>query len=213
VFATISDRLSRDSTAEPTDPEPLCIDRYLADYDAVSRRHLVVDAPPGRVYETRLSADLADLGPVADTLGVLRSLPARVRAWLCGSPVDADQKSFRFGDLPTRGSWVRLADTGDEFVFGAVGTLWRPDIEWVELTADAFDRFDRPGYATVVAGFSVRPYGRGRTLLTYEARTAGTDPVATRRFGRYWRVVGPFVGYVLGRVLLRVKSAAEADDG
>jgi hypothetical protein len=188
------------------------IDRYLTDYDTVSRRHLVVDAPPERTYETMLSVDLADLGPVADALGTLRTLPARVGAWLRGSPVDTDLDSFTFGDLPTRGSWIRLADTGDEFVFGAVGTVWRPDIEWVDLTAESFEQFDRPGYAKIVAGFSLRPYGRDRTLVTYEARTAGTDPVATRRFGRYWRVVGPFVGYVLARVLRRIGTVAEADD-
>jgi hypothetical protein len=53
---------------------------------------------------------------------------------------------------------------------------------------------------------------RLRTPVTYEGRTARIDPAATRRFGRYWRVVDPFVGYVLGRVLARLGAAAGTVD-
>jgi hypothetical protein len=215
VFAPIASRLSRRSLDERPDrdrPEPAQIDRFLADYDAVSRRHRVVDATAEETYDAMLRLDLTDVGPVVDTLGALRALPERVGVWLDGRETDGKAASIRFGDLPTRGDWIRLADVpGEEFVFGAVGTVWRPSIEWVELSADAFGPFDRPGYAKIVAGFSFRPYGRSRTLVTYEARTAGTDATATRWFGRYWRVVGPFVGVLLGRVLRRIAAEAEAE--
>lgn len=184
------------------------IDRVLPDYHAVVRRHRVVDAPPDAVYDAALAADLTRLGPVVGVLGALRAAPLRIGAWLRGTTL-SEPESFTFGDLPTRGTWVRLADVpGEEFVFGAVGKVWQPDIEWVELGSREFRTFDRPGYARIAAGLSVRPYGHDRTLVTYEARTAGTDPVAERRFGRYWRLVRPFVGYILGRVLARIDADA-----
>jgi hypothetical protein len=198
------------TAATTSDAAPLRLDRYLPTYDAVSRRHVVVDAPPDETYAAALAADLTRLGPVVGLLGALRALPTRVVAWLRGTAAP-DPESFTFGDLPTSGTWIRLDDVaGEEFVFGAVGAVWRPDIEWVELASEEFRGFDRPGYAKIVAGLSFRPYGEERTLLTYEVRTAGTDPVAAWQFGAYWRLVGPFVGYILGRVLARIERDAEA---
>jgi hypothetical protein len=218
VFATISDRLTRgkptDDAVEERDAsgakaQPLRLDHQLPDYHAVVRRHRVVDAPVEETYDAMLSVDLTDLGPLVGALGALRAVPIRVGAWFRGA-AEPEPESISFGDLPSRGAWVRLdAVDGEEFVFGAVGTVWRPDIEWVDLDADEFRAFDGPGYAKIAAGFSFHPYGRGRTLVTYEARTAGTDATAERRFGRYWRLVCPFVGYILGRVLAAIAVEAE----
>lgn len=184
-------------------------DAHLPDYDAVSRRHAVVDAPPETVYETMLSTDFTRLGPVVETLGQARALPNRVNAWLRGGST-SDPESLTLGELHTHGTWVRLDAVADEeFVFGAVGTVWRPDVEWVELDVDAFATFDRPGYAKIAASLSLRLYGTERTLLTYEARTLSTDPTARRGFRRYWLMVGPFVSYILGRVVVRIGRDAE----
>lgn len=203
-------RRSLDPSTATDDPDSqLRIDEYLPTYDAVSRRHVVVDAPPDETYEAALAADLTRLGPIVGLLGALRALPIQLSAWVQGTPVP-EPESFTFGDLPARGTWVRLDDRpGAEFVFGAIGTVWRPDIEWVELGSEEFHAFDRPGYAKIVAELSFRPYGRARTLVSYEARTAGTDLVSAWKFRQYWRVVNPFVGYILGRVLKRVKHDAE----
>jgi hypothetical protein len=207
---TLPRRFGRSAaTGGPDAPAQLHIDRALPTYDAVSRRHVVVDASPEATYEAALAADLTRLGPVVGLLGALRELPTRAAAWLRGTTVP-EATSLTLGDLPTRGTWVRLADVaGEEFVFGAVGTVWRPDIEWVKLTSEEFRGFDRPGYAKIVAGLSFVPYGEERTLVTYEARTAGTDAVSAWKFELYWRLVGPFVGYILGRVLRRVGRDAE----
>jgi hypothetical protein len=55
-------------------------------------------------------------------------------------------------------------------------------------------------------------YGSHRTLVSYEARTAATDPASRRAFLRYWRVVSPGVGVVM-RSLLRVVAREAADGG
>ena len=209
MFVTGTKRLTGGSRTDGgTDDRPLHIDRQLPEFQAVSRRHVVVDATPDETYDATLSADLTRLGPVVGALGALRALPTRVASRLTGTAATPD--SLTLDDLPSRGTWVRLDEAdGEEFVFGAVGAVWKPKIEWVELDAEEFRTFETPGYAKIAAGLSVRPYGRGRTLLTYEARTAGTDATAERRFGRYWRLVAPFVGYILGRVLARIKADAE----
>jgi hypothetical protein len=197
-------------TTTPADADTsLRIDHYLPAYDAVSRRHIVVDAPPGTTYDAALSADLTRLGPVVGVLGALRAVSLRLGARLRGTET-SDSESVTFGDLPARGTWVRLDDTPpDEFIFGAVGKVWRPNIEWVDLDRESFRTFDRPGYAKLVAGLSFRPYGRERTLVSYEARTRGTSPDATWLFRQYWRVVSPFVGYILGQVVRRIEADAE----
>jgi len=105
--------------------------------------------------------------------------------------------------------WTKLDEApGEEFVVGAVGKFWRPSIEWRDVAPDEFADFDEPGYAKLAIGISVRPYGARRSLLTYEARTATTDDRARRNFRRYWRLVGPFAGYLMSTALDR--SAAEA---
>ena len=192
----------------------LLIDRHMPSYDATVRRHHVVEAPVAETYAAVLSADFTQTGPLVRVLNELRALPIRVGAWLRGEAPPRTTDPLRLGDLPERGTWVRLDEAvGEEVVFGAVGAVWQPDIEWVQVDADAFDDFDRAGYAKIAASISVRPYGEGRTLVTYEARTAATDAASRRRFRRYWGLVAPFAGYMMGRALERIAADAEAATG
>lgn len=189
----------------------MLIDRHLPVYDETIHRHAVVDAPVEETYAAALAADFAQTGPVVRALNELRALPNRVAAALGGDVQPRTTDPLRLGDLGERGIWVRLDESpGEEFVFGSIGAVWQPDIEWVETEAESFRAFDRPGYAKIAAGISVRPYGSGRSLVTYEARTATTDEDSRRRFRRYWRVIGPFAGYLMARALDRIAADAEA---
>ncbi|MFD0352027.1 hypothetical protein ACFQ0M_49490 [Kitasatospora aburaviensis] len=80
---------------------------------------------------------------------------------------------------------------GRELVFGAVGRPWQPSIEWRRVESRDFTPFDEPDWAKMAAALVVHPYGTSRSLLTYEARTACTDPASDARFGRYWALVSP----------------------
>jgi hypothetical protein len=99
---------------------------------------------------------------------------------------------------------------GRELVFGAVGRPWKASIEWRRVEAEHFPSFDEAGWAKMAAAFVVHPYGSCRSLLSYEARTACTDPVSTARFRRYWTLVAPGIGIVLRGTLQAVRSATEA---
>ena len=192
----------------------MLIDDFLPTYDETVRRHAVVDAPVERTYDAVLTADFTQTGPVVRVLNELRTLPERLSAAVRGDAQPRMTDPLRLADLPDRGTWIELdAAPGDEFVFGAIGAVWQPDIDWVEADAESFRSFDRPGYAKIAASISVRPYGSGRTLVTYEARTAATDSASRRRFRRYWRVVGPFAGFLMARALDRVAADAEAAAG
>ena len=67
----------------------------------------------------------------------------------------------------------------------------------------------RPGYGKIGWGFTVLPYGKGRSILVDECRTRVTDPVSRERFRRYWKLVGPGARYVMGRTVALAKRHAE----
>ena len=185
--------------------EHLSIDRHLPSYDATQIRHVVVEADPETTFEAILHADLTQTGPVVAALNRLRVFPARVAALLGRGEPPTIPEVLTFGDLADDGEWILLEESpGRELVVGAVGTFWRPVIEWKSVDPDAFASFDEPGYAKLAIGFSVRRYGENRSLVTYEARTKGTDPASRRKFLRYWRLIGPFAGYLMMRALDRI---------
>ena len=109
------------------------------------------------------------------------------------------------GGLP---GWLVLGESGREFTFGAVGRFWTPIIIWRDVAQGEFAAFDEPGWGKIAANFVVTTQGAG-TVLGYECRTATTDPVARRRFLRYWWLVRPFVGHIMRAALKSIKADAE----
>ncbi|WP_458207939.1 hypothetical protein [Haladaptatus sp. NG-SE-30] len=194
--------------SEPT--QGMLIDEQLPTYDATQRRHIVVDTPPAETYAAIEELDLMQTGAIVRILTELRMLPERIQALRRGDVQPKLPDSAKLTDLTESGIWVLLDEQpGEELVLGAVGAVWQPNIEWVEIDADDFRAFDRPGYAKLAIGFSVRQYGATRSLVTYEARTATTDRTARTRFRRYWLFIGPFAGYLMGRALARIKADVE----
>lgn len=188
----------------------MLIDEYVPEYDVTQVKHAIVDADRETTYEAMLTADLLDLGPAVRLLGGLRAVPQVLSRRLRGSPGPAPPDRMRFADVPETDEWTLLVhEPGEEYVFGAIGKFWRPAIEWRSVDAASFADFDEPGYAKLAIGLSVRPYGDHRTLLTYEARTTTTSRRAERNFRRYWRLIGPFAGYLMRRALARIETDAE----
>ncbi|WP_193364858.1 hypothetical protein [Natronococcus jeotgali] len=200
------------TNAEPSDADSaMLIDQYLPRYDVTTSRHVVVDADSGTTYDAMLTADLMKLGPIVRSLGRLRDVPRVLSHRIRGTPRTPPPERMRFADVTDTTEWTHLDEVpGAEFVFGAVGKFWQPEIEWRQIESEAFPEFDEPGYAKLAISLSVRPYGEQRTLLSYEARTATTDDRVNRNFQRYWRLIGPFAGYLMSRALERIKADAEA---
>ncbi|MFC8272474.1 hypothetical protein ACFUJR_08020 [Streptomyces sp. NPDC057271] len=206
---------SADATAES-----LLLDAALPEFRFSRLECSVIGAPPDVVYGAARDLDMLSIhSPLFDAVTWARGVPDRLRRRPAVTP-----PSMRVSDLfetptgddrrdPEAQPWVALGErAGREIVFGAVGKVWKPTIEWRRVEPGEFAGFEEPGWAKMAAAFVVHPYGAERSLLTYEARTACTDPVSTRRFGRYWTLVSPGVGIVLRAALRTIEAASEAGE-
>ncbi|MDH4278714.1 MAG: hypothetical protein OEW83_11605 [Acidimicrobiia bacterium] len=196
----------------------MLIDEILPEYDTTIIEHLVVDAPGDVVYQTARNMDFLQIhSPAVDALMFTRGLPERLARWLRRRPTPPSPPAMRLadmfdgsGDPDVLAGWSALGEIpGRELVFGAIGKVWQPNIEWRAVTAEEFSQFSQADFAKIAAGFSIRPYGRSRSLLSYEARTAGTDDAARRRFLRYWWLVRRFVHIVMRAAVVSIKESAE----
>lgn len=205
----------------PVMTSEMLIDDLLPDFDATIIEHLVVNAPPEVVFATAREMDFMQIhSPMTDAAMFARSIPATLGRILGNRPAPPPPPAMRLANMFEGGAsdaeglegWVALGEVpGRELVFGAIGKVWQLDIDWMPVPADEFRDFDEPDYAKLAVAFSTRPYGTGRTLLSYEARTAGTDDDARRKFLRYWWIVRRFVHYVMRAATSTVKDLAEAE--
>jgi hypothetical protein len=184
----------------------LILDSFMGDYDFTCVQHIVVNASTDTTYATARTLDFLSVrGPLINALMWMRGLPQR----LSRTPAPPLPEHATLDDLAD-GDWVMLGENpGSEVAFGAVGMFWQPNIKWRRVDPADFTAFAEPGWGKIAANFSVRPYGLGRTLLTYEARTSLTDRQARRRFRWYWLTVSPFVAVVLRTTLRTIKREAE----
>ena len=98
--------------------------------------------------------------------------------------------------------WLELGERpGVELAFGAVGKFWQARIEWRDVPLDEFRDFAEPGFGRIACDFRVAACGEGRSLLTYECRTATTSVDARRDFARYWWLIRPFVSHIMRATL------------
>lgn len=192
---------------------PLLLDGVLPDFRFARLESTAVPAPPGVVFDAAHDLDLLSIhSPLFDAVTWVRAMPDKVLG-RTPPPLPSMRVADLF-DLAYKGEqpWLPLGEVpGRELVFGAVGKVWRPSIEWRWIAAEDFTAFDEPGWAKMAASFVVHPYGERRALLTYEARTACTDPDSTAQFLRYWTLVSAGVGIVLRATLKAVKEAAERE--
>ncbi|MGA8217861.1 MAG: hypothetical protein WB771_04795 [Solirubrobacterales bacterium] len=191
----------------------MLIDELMPRFDRSKVETVIVEAEPARVYSAVLEADLMQAykgSPAMRVLFAARDAPSAIARRMRKEPAPPEPDALRLDALEDEGEWVKLGeDFGQELVFGAIGRFWGRDISWETIGAEDFKDFRQPGFGKVAANFSVRSYGIGRTLLTYEARTAGTHPPASRAIKRYWVVVGPGIGIVLRGTVRYIKSLAE----
>jgi len=197
----------------------MLLDDLLPEYDATRIEHRVIDAPIAAAYAATLDADFlraARENPAVHTLFAVRGAAERMvgsmRGVSAAAPPGPDR--LRLADLPEEGEWIRLGeDPPQEIAFGVIGRFWDGVTAWERIDTDGFRSFDRPGFARIACNFSLRPYGAGRTLVSYEARTRATDPRSRAAFLRYWRAVAPGVGLVMRAqlaVIDRTSTAATA---
>ncbi|MGW7459440.1 hypothetical protein [Streptomyces sp. NPDC054797] len=190
---------------------PMLLDHVLPGFRFARVECQVITAEPARVYQTARDLDLLTVhAPLFDVAMWARGVPDRVRGRPMPTPPMMRIADLFDADGDQDQPWVGLGENPRrEIVFGAVGKVWRPSIEWRRIEPEVFPGFAEPGWAKMAAAFVVHPYGTQRSLLIYEARTACTDPESTARFGRYWKLVSPGVGIVLRAALRTIGETAE----
>jgi hypothetical protein len=204
------DRVASDQSEDETAPA-LRIDDFLPDPDVSVRRHVVVDATPEASIDAVRAMNFARMGPLVRLLSWIRAVPMDVERRRRGDPSPDEwdpptlDRLAETADAP----WMLLDATATELVVGAVGKPWRPAIEWASVEPEAFADFDETGWAKIAFSFVAHPYGRNRTLLSYDVRTTLTDPESRRRFRRYWTVVGVGAAYLMRQALRTAKRDAE----
>ncbi len=184
----------------------MILDQQMPVCDVSLAVHQLVGADPHTTWEAARELDFMSVHtPLTDLSMWVRGLPARLR----GQPLP-QPKSLRLGQGDGLPGWLLLGETeGYETAFGAVGKFWESSIAWRDVPLAEFAGFAEPGYAKIGCNFTVRPYGVSRTLLIYECRVAATDPVARRKFARYWRVIHPFVGHIMRAAVATIGADAE----
>ncbi|MGI9612939.1 MAG: hypothetical protein ACR2QO_08530 [Acidimicrobiales bacterium] len=199
-----------------TRQDVMLLDDVLPEFDTTIIEHIVIDASSEVVYRTAREMDFMQIhSPMLDAAMAVRGLPAKLgrRSRDRSTPPPPSMRLANLLDDSTDPGgfedWVALGERpGRELVFGAIGKVWQPDIDWRPVSVDAFKDFAEPDYAKIAAGFSVRDYGANRTLLSYEARTACTDDAARRKFLRYWWLVRRFVHFVMRAAVVTVRDLA-----
>jgi hypothetical protein len=187
--------------------DEMLIDRALPLFDATRIEHLVVDAEPQAAYAAIRSVDFMQVHtPLMDAAMWLRGAPIKLAHAIRGSgQPEPEIVSLTFdgmADGTAMPGWMLLGeDPPREVAFGGIGKFWRPDIEWLPEMPKDFASFDEPGWGKIAANMSVRRYGLGRSLVSYEARTRVADPEARKKFMRYWTAVDPFVGVIMRATL------------
>lgn len=183
----------------------MLIDRILPNYDVVERHQALVRAPVWRGWEAVKQLNLAR-SPVVVLLLALRSVPRLVTGRGLPPIRRIDLESLRGA------GFVSLAEKPEEeLVLGIVGHLWRPDSGVVPVGPEEFESFREPGMAKAAWNFSIEP-AQGGCLVSTETRVLCTDEAARRRFLLYWRLVGPFSGFIRKRLLAMIRKDAEAAD-
>lgn len=177
------------------------IDEFLPDYDFCTSYDIHISASPSIVYERLLWLD-------SNEVRIVRFLET-IRKGKLVSP----------SRLPTRLN-QRLQGTGflilaevpnEELLMGIGGRFWRPDGgRCLDLRAEEFIDFVRPGYAKVAWNFSLRADSSGETVLSTETRTRCFGPAARWKFRVYWFLIYPFSGLIRKAILNRIKRDAES---
>jgi hypothetical protein len=190
---------------EPVSSKPMILDEQLPLFDVVIAEHLVVGADPETTWRAARELDFLSVHtPLMDASMWVRGLPARLRGQQ--PPPPAQLRLSGDGGLP---GWLSLGEReGSEIAFGAVGVFWQPSISWRDVPLADFAGFAEPGYGKIACNFTVRDYGAGRSLLSYECRVAITDAVSRRKFARYWWAIRPFVAHIMRATLAAIGTDA-----
>jgi hypothetical protein len=179
------------------------IDRFVPKYDEIEHHEVEVDAPVERGYRAVKELDLAR-SPIVLGLLAVRGLPTL----FTGAARPA--RRLRLDEILRAGFVVLAEEPNREIVLGVVGKFWQLSSGIHRIEPDEFIGFDAPGFAKSAWNFVVSERAQGGSTVVTETRVVCTDEEARRKFGLYWRLVGPFSALIRRSLLRGIKRDAEA---
>jgi hypothetical protein len=179
------------------------LDRYLSRWQFHEVHSRRIGASREEVRESLLAFTLRD-APLSRFVLSVRLAPAAIaaRRW----PFQLDRPWF---ELFLEFGLVELGRSDDEFVFGAIGNLWRFRVQLEPISGpDAFQDFEIPGFAKGAMNFHIDGVD-GSVTLTTETRVWATDQRALRSFRPYWVPSRAFGGLIRREWLGAIAKRAE----
>jgi hypothetical protein len=173
----------------------MLIDEFLPRYDVAERHATEVRAPIERVWEAIGDLDMSQ-SPVIRGLFRLRGMPP----------------AFTLRGLQGVGFVLLGEEPNREIVLGLVGKFWTPTGDLQRVDVEGFRAFNKEGYAKTVWNFALAPQADGTVRVTTETRVLCLDERSRRRFRLYWRVVGPFSGWIRRQALRIIKLTARSQE-
>lgn len=197
------------NTAQTASTKTL-LDEFMPVYDVAARYEIDVAAQASKVYETLLRHSLLD-SPLARFLMALRSLPGALGQVIKGRPL---QKFCvpSINEIDDKSDFFKLAENpGKEIVLGLIGRFWKLHGGLVRIkNADEFIGYLEAGYTKAALNLSVISLNANESRLSTETRVQTTDAMSRRKFLRYWKIIGPFSGFLRRDMLRRIKREAES---
>ena len=165
-----------------------------------------VGAPPERAYEAIKTATAGEM-PLVRLLFGIRSLPGKLTG-KGGLPAAKDESLYE--QMLGFGFTILDEQPGRQVIVGVIDQAWKLNGgETAPIRgADDFLAFAESGFIKAAMSFELAEQAGGTRLRT-ETRVQATDPVARRKFGRYWRLIRPGSGAIRRSWLRAAKRRAE----
>lgn len=189
----------------------MLIDGHLRHYDIVERHQVAVAASREDSCRAMRETDFVRvLVPVARAVGEMRDVPRAIRDLAHHVAQLAPDVRFTLSDALVSPFVLLSERRGRAIAIGAIGKLWQPHVTFLPLTPPEFRAFHEPKYGKLAIAFWVERFGRGKSVLRFEARVAATDDSARAHLARWYRAVRPFTAFFMRRALANIAAEAEA---
>jgi hypothetical protein len=186
----------------------MLLDEFLPEYHFHEVHTRNIHAPSDRIFCAMKELTPREIA-LFRILTAMRYLPAR----LTGKSVPSLVKAHSLLDQVLNHGFVLLAEeTNRELVVGTVGQFWRLRGSASPKLKDAseFLSFDQPGYAKAAINFLLQNSTRNDSMsVSTETRISVADPIARKKFARYWRVIYPGSALIRRTWLRAIQRRAE----
>ncbi len=180
------------------------LDDFIPGPQLAEVEHVDVAATPERAYAAMRDLDLAR-SPV---LRVVLRLARRLDVEAFGA------FTMRIADIGRAGGgFVVLEDVpARTLTIGAIGRVWEPGAELLDVPAARFAAMSEPGYGKVALQLRFEPLGEHGTRIESELRLSATDDLSWAAMRRHYRMVGPFARFARHHVLAMLQRALDTPE-